>query len=174
MSEQTIEAATPRPEGDPVARGTVPATAGAEGPSGDAGGGPSGAAGEGPSRLCPACYAINAWARATCERCGAPLQTTRDFDAGLIWALDHPDTATAMLAARVLAERRQVQAIEPLARLARREGDPYRAAAAVRALRSFQGHSAADAAISEARRHPSVIVRRAAADPAEAGPGDGR
>ncbi len=154
MSEPNIQARAPVTDGKPGARGLEQDPAG----------------GEGPSRFCPTCYAINAWSRVTCERCGAPLETTRDFDAGLIWALDHPDTATAMLAARVLAERRQEQAIEPLARLARSQADPYRAAAAVRALRAFAGNATADACVEEARRHPSVIVRRAATDGAAAGP----
>ena len=127
--------------------------------------------GEGPSRVCPACYGINAWSDTVCRRCGSTLETARDFDVGLIWALEHPDTGTAILAARLLGERRQWQAIKPLARLWRRDGDPYRAAAAVRALRAFAGDPIADAHLAAARSHPSVIVRRAASEPAEGGPG---
>ncbi|MGC8633868.1 MAG: HEAT repeat domain-containing protein [Candidatus Limnocylindrales bacterium] len=121
--------------------------------------------GERPTRVCPSCYALNAWERTTCARCGATLDAPRDFEAGLLWALDHPDTATAILAAMLLARRQEVRAIEPLGRLLARQGDPYRAAAAARALRAFIGDPVADGYLAAARAHPSVIVRRAAAGP---------
>ena len=130
--------------------------------SGAAGPGGAPRGGEGPTRLCPACYAMNAWERTRCERCGAALETPRDFDAGLLWALDHPDTGSAMLAARLLGERKTARAIGPLGRLSRLRDDPYRAAAAVRALAAFAGDPVADAYLEAARSHPSVIVRRAA------------
>ncbi len=113
-----------------------------------------------PSRVCPACYAINPWVADVCVRCGASLERAEAFDERLLWALDHPDTATAELAARLLAARRERRAIEPLGRLLQ-SADPYRAAAAARALLAFAGDPAADALIAKARRHPSVMVRRA-------------
>ena len=125
--------------------------------------------GAAPSRVCPQCYGINAWEHRECERCGSSLDTARGFDAGLVWALDHPDTGTAILAARLLAERRHGPAIEALGRLSRRDGDPYRSAAAVQALRVFAGDPVADAFLAAARTHPSVIVRRAATETAPAG-----
>ena len=118
--------------------------------------------GEGPTRFCPTCYARNRWESARCEGCGSLLVTPRDFDAALVWALDHPDTESAMLAARLLGERKTPSAIEPLGRLSRLRDDPYRAAAAVRALGEFADQPAADALIEAARSHPSVVVRRAA------------
>jgi hypothetical protein len=117
--------------------------------------------GERPTRVCPSCYALNAWERTTCARCGSALDTPRDFDAGLLWALDHPDTATAILAAQLLAQRHGVRAIRPLGRLLSNQGDPYRAAAAARALRAFAGDPIADGYLAAARDHPSVLVRRA-------------
>ena len=127
-----------------------------------------GAGGGGPLRFCPACYEINAWEAATCTRCGAPLETPRDYDARLVWALDHPDGGTAVRAASVLAARGKSLAIEPLGRMSQRTDDPYRAAAAVRALRAFSHDPVAAAHLDAARSHPSVIVRRAAAE--DAGP----
>ncbi len=123
-----------------------------------------GAGGGGPLRFCPACYEINAWEAAACSRCGAPLETPRDYDARLVWALDHPDGGTAVRAASVLAARGKSLAIEPLGRMSQRTDDPYRAAAAVRALRAFSHDPVAAALLDAARSHPSVIVRRAAAE----------
>ncbi len=121
-------------------------------------------AGGGPLRFCPACYEINAWGAATCSRCGAPLETPRDYDARLVWALEHPDGGTAVRAAGVLAARGKSLAIEPLGRMSERTDDPYRAAAAVRALRAFSHDPVAVGFLDAARSHPSVIVRRAAAE----------
>lgn len=123
---------------------------------------PAAQAAPGPSRFCPACYAINAWQRSTCARCGAALDAPRDFDARLLWALDHPDGETAARAAAVLAARGRVEAIGPLGRVAGDTRDPYRAAAAVRALRAFADRPDAAALVEAARSHPSVIVRHAA------------
>lgn len=105
---------------------------------------------------------MNEWDADVCLRCDAPLETSRDFDARLVWALGHPDGATAIRAADALAARRTPGAIEPLGRMAARIDDPYRAAAAVRALRAFLPDPRAAAHLAEARRHPSVIVRREA------------
>ena len=121
-----------------------------------------GVRGERPTRFCPACYAMNEWDADVCLRCDAPLETSRDFDARLVWALGHPDGATAIRAADALAARRTPGALEPLGRMAARIDDPYRAAAAVRALRAFLPDPRAAAHLAEARRHPSVIVRREA------------
>jgi HEAT repeats len=118
--------------------------------------------GGGPLRFCPACYEINPWAAATCSRCDAPLETPRDYDARLVWALEHPDGGTAVRAAGVLAARGKRLAVEPLGRMSRRTDDPYRAAAAVRALRAFSDDPVAATLVGAARSHPSVIVRRAA------------
>ena len=116
----------------------------------------------GPVRYCPACYAMNGWGRTRCASCGAALASGDDYDARLVWALDHPDGETAVRAAIVLGVRRAAAAIDALGRASRRTDDPYRAAAAVRALRSFGAEPRALAFVDDARSHPSVIVRREA------------
>ncbi len=114
-----------------------------------------------PTRVCPACYGFNAWSADRCRVCGAVLENDDDLDGRLIWALGHPDTATAMRAADALAARQTKEAIGPLAKLVDRVDDPYRSAAAARALVAFAGDSGADAALERAAGHPSVVVRSA-------------
>jgi HEAT repeat protein len=117
-----------------------------------------------PARYCPACYAANAWDDERCDHCGTSLVSTDSFDERLTWALDHPDTATAMLAADLLARRGTRSAIHRLIE-ATRSSDPYRAAAAAGALASLDDDRAR-AAAHTLREHPSALVRRAVA-PAE-------
>lgn len=112
------------------------------------------------TRFCPACFGRNPWKAGECVTCGASLEAGDDFDERLVWALRHPDTATAVRAAQALGARKTLAAI-PALREVSRSGDVYRAAAAAGALRAFQGVASADAGIREAREHPSVIVRRA-------------
>jgi len=114
-----------------------------------------------PTRVCPACYGFNIWSADRCEACGALLETDDDLDGRLIWALGHPDTATAMRAADALAARQTKEAIRPLAALADRVDDPYRSAAAARALMAFAGDPDADSALARVENHPSVVVRSA-------------
>ena len=114
-----------------------------------------------PTRVCPACYGFNPWSADRCEACGAALENADDLDHRLIWALGHPDTATAVRAADALAARQVTEAIGPLAELVGRVDDPYRSAAAARALVAFAGDPAADAALGRAAAHPSLIVRAA-------------
>jgi HEAT repeat protein len=114
-----------------------------------------------PTRVCPACYAFNAWSADRCRVCGAALENDDDLDRRLIWALGHPDTATAMRAADALAVRQTKEAIGPLVELVGRVDDPYRSAAAARALVAFAGDADADAALARMRSHPSVVVRSA-------------
>ena len=86
-----------------------------------------------PVRYCPACYTTNEWSADRCTACGASLTIDDSYDERLVWALDHPDTAPAMFAAELLAERRVDSAIARLIE-ATDSPDPYRAAAAARAL----------------------------------------
>lgn len=123
-----------------------------------------------PTRICPACYGFNPWSANRCETCGAALENDDDLDHRLIWALGHPDTATAIRAADALAVRQATEAIRPLAELVDRVDDPYRSAAAARALVAFAGDPEADAALERAAVHPSVIVR-AAIEPIHLGGG---
>ena len=113
----------------------------------------------GPVRYCPACYAANGWDDERCHHCGTSLASTDSFDERLAWALDHPDTATAMLAADVLARRGTRSAIDRLIE-ATTSSDPYRAAAAARALASLEDDRAR-AAAQALRSHRSALVRRA-------------
>jgi HEAT repeat protein len=115
----------------------------------------------GPTRFCPSCYARNAWSAAACESCGAGLQIGDDFDERLVWALRHPDTATAVRAAEALASRGTEHAIPALVETLA-SPEVYRAAAAAAALRVLSDNPAAAAALETARHHPSVVVRRAA------------
>lgn len=114
-----------------------------------------------PTRICPSCYGFNRWSADRCQACGATLENDDDLDSRLIWALGHPDTATAMRAADALAARQTKEAIGPLADLLDRVDDPYRSAAAARALVAFAGDPEADAALDRAAAHPSVVVRSA-------------
>jgi len=114
-----------------------------------------------PTRVCPACYGFNRWSAERCQSCGAALENDDDLDSRLIWALGHPDTATAMRAADALAARQTKEAIGPLAGLVDRVDDPYRSAAAARALVAFAGDADADAALARVPSHPSVVVRSA-------------
>lgn len=114
----------------------------------------------GPTRYCPACYAANAWSADRCEHCGGPLATLDTFDDRLIWALDHPDTATAMLAAGILARRRVRAAVPALLRVV--DGpDPYRAQAAAEALSSFCDDPRVAREGERLRTHASALVRGA-------------
>lgn len=115
----------------------------------------------GPVRYCPACYAVNAAGATHCERCGATLLTEESFDERLVWALRHPDTETAILAAQVLGARRSRSAVPALLE-ATESDDPYRAAAAARALRFFTDDDRAVTRLRRLVRSPSVVVRRAA------------
>lgn len=116
-----------------------------------------------PVRYCPACYATNEWDAERCAACETKLATDDSYDDQLLWALDHPDTATAMFAAELLAERKTQAAIERLIR-ATDSPDPYRAAAAARALAAFDDERAR-ASVRALRQHPSVLVRRAVSPP---------
>lgn len=114
-----------------------------------------------PTRYCPACFARNEWDDERCAACGADLATGDSYDQRLVWALDHPDTATAMLAAELLGRRGTKAAIDQLIE-ATGSPDPYRAAAAAQALTSFDDVRA-QAAVRTLRDHPSALVRRAVA-----------
>lgn len=115
----------------------------------------------GPVRYCPACYAVNPLGATACERCGAALVTEESFEERLIWALRHPDTQTAILAADILGQRRARRAIPALLEVAE-SSEPYRAAAAVRALGAFADDGGVATRLRRLARAPSIIVRRAA------------
>ena len=126
---------------------------------------------DGPTRICHRCFARNPWLSEQRAQCHSPLTTQETLDEKLMWALGHPDTETAERAAAILARRGHRGAIPALARLVDGTDDPYRAAAAVRALTSFAGDPAADRALAAARRHASIVVRRALDSPPHRGQG---
>jgi hypothetical protein len=130
----------------------------------DAGQGESAVAGL--TRYCPACYGSNEWTADRCIACGTALTSEDSYDERLIWALDHPDTGTAMLAADVLAERKSREAIDRLIELVD-SPDPFRAAAAARALTAFRDDDRARTALDGFRGHRSALVRRALSQGAE-------
>jgi HEAT repeat protein len=117
----------------------------------------------GPARYCPACYSTNGWDDECCDRCGTSLASADTFDERLAWALDHPDTATAMLAADLLALRNTRSAIDRLIEVTE-SSDPYRAAAAAGALAALDDDRARTA-VNALRAHPSALVRRAVGAP---------
>lgn len=117
-------------------------------------------AGEGPARYCLACYATSPWSATRCGRCWADLAVEDDFDDRLIWALDHPDTATAMIAADVLARRGTRRAIPALLRVVD-SADPYRGQAAAAALAAFADDPRVVEAAPRLRAHRSALVRSA-------------
>ncbi len=114
-----------------------------------------------PTRYCPACFARNARNDERCVECNADLAGSDTYDERLAWALDHPDTATAMLEADLLARRNAKEAIDHLMQVTA-SPDLYRAAAAARALAAFDDDRARTF-VDELRNHPCVLVRRAAA-----------
>lgn len=114
-----------------------------------------------PVRYCPACYEPNSWNEVRCIACDITLQTDESYDERLIWALGHPDTATATLAAELLARRNTREAIDRLIELVD-SVDPYRAAAAAHALTTFDDDRAR-ATVKACLEHPSALVRRAVA-----------
>ena len=119
------------------------------------------------TRFCPGCYARCAWDATRCEGCGRDLREDDSYDERLMWALDHPDTSTAMLAADLLARRGTSAAVERL--IATLDApDPYRAAAAARALTAFDDEHAR-AAVRACRTHRSAMVRRAVGAEHESG-----
>jgi HEAT repeat protein len=111
------------------------------------------------TRYCPACYARMAWGVPTCAACGAAMETDEAFERRLTWALDHPDTSVAMVAAEVLAARGAKGAIDRLIE-ATDSPDPYRAAAAAAALTRFDD-ARARRALAALMDHPSALVRSA-------------
>ncbi len=113
------------------------------------------------TRYCPACYAPNPAREGSCLRCGATLVSEEAIDERLVWALRHPDTQVAMLAAELLAARGARRAVPALLRMTE-EREPYRAAAAARALGAFVDEPRVALALRRLADGPSFLVREAA------------
>ena len=85
--------------------------------------------------FCPSCFAELPETVGTCLQCGVDLAGwSRDFEAALVRALNHPLHDRRLLAARVLGRRRAVAAVPALISVAKDSSDPYLAAEATRAL----------------------------------------
>ncbi len=115
--------------------------------------------------LCASCWRAVDPSASRCRHCGADLAALdrRSYTDKLIGALQHPDAETVMRVAKVLGDRGDPRAMDPLRSALRRYWhEPYLAAAIVRALGRFQ-HVQAREAIEDALGHDSFIVRKEAA-----------
>ncbi len=113
--------------------------------------------------ICQNCrHEINPDAK-TCPNCGSDLakQHRVDYEAKLIRPLEHRLDDRGLIAARVLGQIGGIRAVRALIKLAKRDGDPYASAEAVRAL-ARNGGSEATAYLERAGQHRSAVVRHAA------------
>ncbi len=90
---------------------------------------------------CFHCYAINPRRTGPCERCGRSVEGSADlsYEDRLIWALRHPDGDRAIMAARILGQRRARMAVPALRAVVADGRDPYLAAEALRSLVAIEG-----------------------------------
>jgi len=113
---------------------------------------------------CWHCYAANRRSRGACVGCGeeiaAPAGT--DYVALLIWSLGHPLPDRRMIAARVLGQRRESRAREPLRELALDAADPYLAAQALSALIAIDGSAAHQELLEGLAESGPTLVKRVA------------
>jgi len=117
------------------------------------------------THYCYRCYAENPLPDDACVACGQPVAAPRgtSYTQQLIWALRHPVSETARLAASILGVRREVAAAAAPEALVAESDDPYLVAEAVRALASIEGERARPL-LERLVREGGVIVRRAAAE----------
>jgi HEAT repeat protein len=90
---------------------------------------------------CWQCYALSDRSRGKCVACGGEIAAPADagFTEKLLWSLHHPLPDRQLTAARVLGERQEQRAREPLRELALNESDPYLAAEALKSLVAIDG-----------------------------------
>ena len=90
---------------------------------------------------CYHCYGLNARARGACTHCGRPIEIpdALSFEQRLVWTLGHPDGDRAVLAARLLGDRRAQIAAPALSRLIAESRDPFLAAQALQSLVAIEG-----------------------------------
>jgi hypothetical protein len=76
---------------------------------------------------CFQCYARNTAPHGRCSACGGEIGQPAgiSFDGQLIWALRHPLADRAMMAARILGQRRSKQAVPALQELSENPPDSY-------------------------------------------------
>jgi hypothetical protein len=92
---------------------------------------------------CFYCYAVNREADGPCARCGRPIEgpPDRSYDDHLMWALHHPHSDRAVLAAQILGRRKVRAAVPALRRVVDQGRNPYLSAAALRAAVTIAGPS---------------------------------
>jgi hypothetical protein len=117
--------------------------------------------------VCPICWEVFSIKQTHCPACGSDLAVSdrRSFTEKLEQALGHPEPRTAMRAADILVRRFDAGNTMPMLIRALRRWwqEPEVAAAIVRAIGRFRGHTAHDGLI-DALGHESLIVRAAAAE----------
>lgn len=122
---------------------------------------------ESPASFCPVCWRRLDADTKSCPACGTDIAgylSQHDYVDLLIAALRHPDAGRRLLAAGILGERRETRALPALREILLGEArDVYLVKAAVVALGRIGGQTAVDL-LHHARRHPTVLVRRAAID----------
>lgn len=119
---------------------------------------------------CPQCWEINGWGSRVCERCGAPLRGSEGetYAEKLIWALRHPQAATALRAATILGHLKAREATHALLDVLNAPGtDPYLRGAVARALGAV-GDPAVRTALVGALEQGPVMVRLAAVEALDA------
>jgi HEAT repeat protein len=109
---------------------------------------------------CWHCYGTNSDPAGGCAHCGEKIAAPPDasYDERLAWALRHPDPDRAMMAARVLGERRAESAAPHLLGVVRDPPDPYVGAEALRSLIAIQGAEALHPLLEELARKESFLL----------------
>ncbi len=118
---------------------------------------------------CPRCWGINEWGGEVCDRCGAPMRGPEEetYMQKLIWALHHPEAATALRAATILGDLRAPEATDTLIEVLDASAkDPYLGAAAARGLGTIGDPESRTALITALACGP-VAVRLAAVEALE-------
>jgi hypothetical protein len=114
--------------------------------------------------FCWSCYQPSNVASGRCPSCGGSLQPAdgADYTARLVWALHHPLADRRLLAARLLGQRGDRAAAEPLRRLVAEDPDPYTTAAALESLVTLTGVAESRSLLESCATQGAVPVRAVA------------
>lgn len=118
------------------------------------------------SFFCPKCWASIAESVRICPTCGTDIaqwKSEHDYGDQLIAALHHPIPTTAVIAAQVLGQRRELKAVPELIKMLNETADFYLAEAVVEALGKV-GDTQARNAVHAALRHRFARVRARAGE----------
>ncbi len=109
---------------------------------------------------CFHCYAINARPAGPCGRCGRSVEGPADlsYEDRLVWVLRHPDGDRAIMAARVLAQRRARAAVPALRAVLADGRDPYLAAEALGSIIAIEGPGQIRELLAELAASDSFMV----------------